>query len=183
MKKSLLVLISLSVIICVFASCGKSTQKQAIESTTADVANIEITAGVVKGGGYTNKSLGFKVVKPEDFDCQDYGDLVLTPDDKDFVFPDYYLLNHQNGKKFMQIEILDKKYSTIKDWKKGIIAKNDKAETKDDIIIGYRNYSVVAVGKKVLFATFDNGKLALITFNHFTYDEAMDFIAQNFKAL
>lgn len=185
MKKLLLILISVSIIAAVFCSCGNTNNKQAIESTTADVTKIDITAGIVKGGSYTNKSLGFKVIKPENLDCQDYGDLVLTEDDADFELPDYFLLdnNYKDGEKALQIEILDKNYSSIDDWKNEIIKESKKAEQKDNVIIGYREYTVIATGKKVMFATFNNGKLALITFKLYSYEEAMDFITQNFKAV
>ena len=184
MKKLLFILLSVMMVCSAFTACSNNNPS-AVNETTAKVTKAEIETGIIKGGSYTNKSLGFKVIKPDNLDNQSYGDLDLSPENADFEFPDYYLIdNHYKGKseKFFQIEILGNKFDSLKSWKNSITDADKNAKTKDKMIIGKYEYTIIESGKKVYFTSYNYEKLVLMTFQNFSYNDAKSFIEQNFES-
>ncbi|MBR3149586.1 MAG: hypothetical protein IKF64_05385 [Eubacterium sp.] len=184
MKKLLCILIAVILTVFVFSSCQKQNTEKTTntETTTVAISNKDIKNGILKGEVYTNKSLGIKLYCPEGYNVQSFGDLDLSPDNLDVPNYDYYLVNKEDKMKTVAITVESaNKIASIDDW----IKSTNSTEKNEDATIGNRVYASVNEFNEdvnvVTFATYENGMIAKITFEKFTYDEAIKFIQDNFE--
>ena len=181
MKKLLSILISLLLIVSIFAGCKNSEKSDSAAETTVNVEKVEIETGVVKGGIYRNKSLGLKIYCPIDYNSQTGGALELTPETIDSIpVYDYYIIDTtKDAKKAQTVSVMIEPEDSAK--------VKVPADTNTAYTLGNREYvsfEKKSKNKKVTttyFVTSGSGKTVTIEFHRFTFDEAMEFIEEYFK--
>lgn len=198
MKKLLLMLIIATMCITLFAGCGNAKKDDgtttAVETTTlARKSESSIEQGKLRGETYVNNSLGLRVYVPTGYVREDFGDLVLTPDNTDVPTYDYYIAEEvpkdENKRKTMQITVEDTKLTNNEDWinKNSKSTETKKSKAEKSTAIGTNEFASVSVSdstnKKdyVTFAYVDKGRIVEIMFENFTYDEAIKFISESFE--
>lgn len=184
MRKTLVIIMSALTILLCFTGCKGSAGADVRETTTAPVvASTKIETGEVKGGIYRNKSLGFKIYCPKNFDSQTAGDLVLTPETvNDLPDYDYFIIDQkEEAKKAQSVAV------TIEKHKKSQAVKD--AQKMEAFTIGNREYTAyekASKNKKVYTTYFktSNGETDVtIEFYRYNYDEATQFILEYFKTM
>ena len=184
MKKLLLLILSALMIVSVFSGCAdkKKEYDTPPETTTKSIDKVELESGIVKSENYYNESAGFKIFLPSGYNSLTFGALDLNPKTVNDI-PEYeYYLSEKEGNKVVYINLDSVKYDSINGWIKKI-KKNKNAAEQNNMSIGYCYYSSLSVGKKIYFATFVKGKVMQITFENFTYDEAVKFVQDNFETI
>jgi len=200
MKKLLIILTAIVLCLTFFAGCGKDSKTDDGSTTAVDTTTVAknsdsvIEPGRLRGDTYVNKSLGFRVYVPSGYNRQDFGDIVLTPDSTDVPTYEYYIAKDTDGKskkrKAMYITVEDTKLTSTSDWvkKNSKSDENKSCKTEKSKVIGEKEFEAVSVKdiknkkNKVIFAFVDKGRIAKITFENFSYNDAIEFISDNFEA-
>ena len=178
MKKLLVFALSVILVATVFTACSEQKEATPKETTTISIDKVNIENGEIKGGRYVNKSLDFKIYCPIDYNIQDGGDVVITPDTKELPDYDFYIIKTENDKsKSLSVSIENTEFKSADEWAN----EQKKATAEKKTNIGNMEYTVVSTKSKVKFAAVKDGKIVLITFSGFDYDGALNFIQEYFR--
>ncbi|MBQ9518199.1 MAG: hypothetical protein IJI47_04825 [Eubacterium sp.] len=187
MKKLLIFVLSALLLLTASAGCANdkkgSEEASTTEATTLDKSDSDIKQGKLRGDTYINKSLGIRVYVPSGYTRQDFGELVLNPDNTEPETHEYYLAKGGKKAKAIFIDIENTNLASTDAWVKSF----EEAKTEKAATIGSKEFSAVSVTNekmkttKLIFGYVDKDRLCTINFENIGYDEAMKIISDYFE--